>query len=503
MHKKIMEVFKNSGIVILLLTVATIAGVLFRNQDLHHSDIVMVYLLAVLLAARLTKGFAYGLAASILSFLLFNWFFTEPFFSLKIYDPSNIITVVIMTVTATITSALTSKVKQAASQAREKEAESNALYQMTNHLTDAKNYDSIAEITVKTVSDILCCNVSCIYFDEKGMPMPTFIQQKSDGTQIHRELQQADQLKRRMEKLHTPVDIGPDFYDYPVYGQSNLLAILRIPTETAENLTEAQNRLIHSLMESAALAIERFRSQQAEAQSHEEATQERYRGNLLRAISHDLRTPLAGIMGTSEMLMGMTEQADPRYDMARDIHEDADWLHSLVENILNLTKFQDGRLTLHKEPEAVEEVVGAALMVMEKRLPGRKIDVSIPDSLLLVPMDGRLITQVLVNLLDNAAKHTPGNGEILVSAASDPSAHEVRFSVADRGSGIAEKDLPHIFQMFYTTKGQSADSKPGVGLGLSICQSIVEAHGGRIFAENRQDGGAQFTFTIPLGGETP
>ena len=503
MRKKIIECSKNSGIVVLLLTLATIVGVLFQNQELHHSDIVMEYLLAVLLAARLTKGYVYGLAASILSFLLFNWFFTEPFFSLKIYDPSNIITVVIMTVTATITSALTSKVKQAAADAREKEAESNALYQMTNHLTDAKNCDAIAEITVKTVSDLLGCNVSCVYFDEDGTPMPTFIQQRRDGTQIHRELQQTQELKRRMEALHAPVDMGPEFYDYPLYGQTNLLAILRIPTETAANLTDAQNRLIHSLMESAALAIERFRSLQAQTRIREEAVQERYRGNLLRAISHDLRTPLAGIMGTSEMLMGMTEHQDPRYDMARDIHEDADWLHSLVENILNLTKFQDGRLTLHKEPEAVEEVVGAALMVLEKRLPDRRIEVSIPDNLLLVPMDARLISQVLVNLLDNAAKHTPADREIRVSAQGFEEEGEVRFSVVDRGSGIAPSDLPHIFQMFYTTSSGGADSKPGVGLGLAICQSIVEAHGGRIYAENRPEGGAQFTFTIPLGGDTP
>ena len=499
MKKRAIEVTRDSLITILLLTVATVLGGFFKDLELHDSDVVIVYLLAVLLTARLTKGFCYGLAASILSFLLFNWFFTEPFFSLKINDPSNIITVVIMTVTATITSALTSKVKQAANQAREKEAESNALYQMTNHLTDAENCDTIAEITVKTVSEILGCNVSCIYFDENGMPMPTFVQQKPDGTQIHRELQGADQLKKRMENLHAPVDIGPDFYDYPVYGQTMILAILRIPTETAENLSDAQNRLIHSLMESAALAIERFRSLQAQARSREETTQERYRGNLLRAISHDLRTPLSGIMGTSEMLMGMTEKEDPRYDMARGIYEDADWLHSLVENILNLTKFQDGRLTLSKEPEAVEEVVGAALMVMEKRLPDRKIDVSIPDSLLLVPMDARLISQVLVNLLDNAAKHTPADREILVSA--EEQAGQVEFSVADRGSGISEKDLPHVFQMFYTTHGQGADSKPGVGLGLSICQSIVEAHGGSIRAENRPGGGARFLFTIPLGGD--
>ena len=501
MSKNVAEQLKNIGKTVLLLAGATILGWIFYCLKMNDSNIVIVYLMAVLLTARLTKGYFYGLSASVLSFLLYNWFFTEPLYSLKINDPSNIITVVIMTVTATITSALTSKVKQSAAEAREKEEESNALYQMTNHLTDAENCDAIAEITVRTVSQLFSCNVSCITFDEKGIPMPTFIQQKLDGAQIHRELEQPEELKKRVEGLHAGADIGKEFYDFPIYGRNSILALLRIPRETAENLSPMQIRLVHSLGESAALAMERIRSLQAQAKSREETIQERYRGNLLRAISHDLRTPLAGIMGTSEMLMGMTEKEDPRYEMAKDIYKDADWLHGLVENILSLTKFQDGRLSLNKEPEAVEEVIGAALAVIEKRMPDRKIEISIPDNLLLVPMDARLITQVLVNLLDNAAKHTPEENEIAVSVEELSQTHEAQFCVADRGTGIAANDLPNIFQMFYTTNNKGVDSKRGVGLGLTICQSIIEAHGGKIHAENRPDGGAKFMFTLPLGGD--
>ncbi len=501
MRKKLEKQFSDMSVTALLLAAATVLGWIFSRLNMSDSNIVILYLLAVQLTARLTKGYFYGLMASILSFLMFNWFFTEPLYSLKINDPGNMITVGIMTVTATITSALTSKVKQSAAEAREKEQESNALYQMTNHLTDAENCDAVAEITVKTISELFSCSVSCISFNENGMPMPTFIQQKADGTQIHRELEHPEQLKQRIEGLHAGTDMGGEYYDFPIYGRTAILALLRIPTETAENLSQAQIRLIHSLAESATLAMERIRSLQAQARSREETMQERYRGNLLRAISHDLRTPLAGIMGTSEMLMGMTEKEDPRYGMAEDIYKDADWLHGLVENILSLTKFQDGRLSLKKEPEAVEEVIGAALAVIEKRLPDRKIEVSIPDNVLMVPMDARLITQVLVNLLDNAAKHTPEGREIAVSVEVLSESGEAQFCVSDRGVGIADNDLPHIFQMFYTTCNQGVDSKSGVGLGLTICQSIVEAHGGKIHAENRPDGGAKFIFTIPLGGD--
>ncbi|MBQ3078725.1 MAG: ATP-binding protein [Clostridia bacterium] len=278
-----------------------------------------------------------------------------------------------------------------------------------------------------------------------------------------------------------------------------ILAVLRIPQNIGAAMTEAQTRMLHSVIESAALALERLRSLQQQVRSREETTRERYRGNLLRAISHDIRTPLSGIMGTSEMLMASTDRDDPRYAQARDINQDAQWLHNMVENILNLTKLQDGKLVLHKQPEAVEEVVGAALTMMEKRLPGRNIDVEMPDNVVMVPMDARLISQVLINLLDNADKHTAQDRQISVSVCTDEK--NVCITVADRGKGIPERDLPHIFQMFYTAHTQIPDSRRGVGLGLAICQSIVEAHGGNIRAENRKDGGAAFTFTLPTEGE--
>ena len=278
-----------------------------------------------------------------------------------------------------------------------------------------------------------------------------------------------------------------------------ILAVLRIPSETCTVMTASQTRMLHSIIESAALALERLRSVQAQARSREEATQERYRSNLLRAISHDIRTPLSGIMGTSEMLMDKLDQKDPSYILAQDIYHDAEWLHDLVENILNLTKLRDGKLMLNKQLEAMEEVIGAALLVMEKRIPDRIIDVEMPDDVLMVPMDARLISQVLVNLLDNASKHTPKDREITISVSSDE--EMVSVAVADRGNGISEQDLPHIFQMFYTTRSRDTDTRNGVGLGLAICQSIIEAHGGSIRAENRSGGGAVFTFTLPLGKE--
>lgn len=504
MNKKGLEFRRDIAITLLLLTGATILGGIFQYHNFHETNVVVVYILSVLLIARFTKGYVYGLTATILALLMFNWFFTEPYFTLKVKDATYMITFIIMTVTATITSALTTKVKEVAARDKEKQVEMSALYELTNHLTDAESVEDIAGITVRAASNLLQTDAACICFDEDGMPESTFIQQRKDGSQVRRRLEKREELRKRMETLHTAADIGPEFYDYPIYGRSSILAVLRISVQRAESITEVQMNLLHSVIESTALAMDRLRSLSVQAKTREEAAQERYRSNLLRAISHDIRTPLSGMLGTSEIIMGMTDPNDPRYALAEDIHKDATWLHSLVENILNLTRLQDGRLTLKKEPEAVEEVVGAVLSVIEKRLPGRDIAVSVPDTLLMVPMDARLIIQVMVNLLDNAAKHTPEDQEIAISVQADDEAQMVHFFVSDRGSGIAPDALKKVFQMFYTTHGEGTGSQRGVGLGLSICQSIVEAHGGTITARNRSDGpGAEFEFTLPMESEEP
>lgn len=481
------------------LFVSTFIGSVFNNLGFHDTNIAIVYIFSVLLISRFTKGYVYGISASVVSLFLFNWFFTEPYFTLKVNDPTYLITFGIMMLTAVLTSALTAKAKQNAERAKERENESNALYQMTNHLTDAGDAEAIAKVIVKAVGNVLDCNTAFICFDEKGFPEKTFIQRRSDDSIIRRELKNPTEIRKRMELLHNDVDVTKENYQYPIRAKEFVLAVLMIPSDTGEKMTESQRRMLHSIIESSALALERLRSLKEQAKSREEATQERYRGNLLRAISHDIRTPLSAIMGTSEMLMSATEKTDPRFTLAEDIFKDARWLHDMVENILNLTKLRDGKLVLEKQTHAVEEIIGATVITMEKRLPSRSFDVELPDNVIMVLMDARLISQVLINLLDNANKHTPLDKPISVSVSADEK--NVSVTVADRGCGIAETDLPHIFKMFYTTGSKIPDAKRGVGLGLAICQSIVEAHNGTIAAKNREGGGAEFTFTLPIEGE--
>ena len=366
---------------------------------------------------------------------------------------------------------ITAYAKQKAAEAREKEAGTKILYTLTNHLTDAADIRDIAGIATNAISKMLNSNVGCLWFDANG----------------------------KQEQIYTNFADGIEFYDWPIYGREMMLGIIRVPQRAAKAMSESQSRMLHAMIESTALAMDRFRAIEQRIKFNEEIAQERFRGNLLRSISHDLRTPLSGIIGTSEMLLNMTAEDDPRYLLMAGIHKDANWLHSLVENILSLTRLQDGKLVLNKQEEAAEEVVGAAIRHISRHYPEHEIAVHVPEELLLVPMDAKLIRQVLINLLDNAVKHTTLEDEIRVAVTKDAENNCAVFSECDGGEGIAASELPNIFQMFYTSRVKHSDAQPGIGLGLPICDAVVKAHGGSIAAHNRIDGpGVEFIFTLPL-----
>lgn len=495
-NKDFKEIIRYIIITTVIIAAATSVGWIFLMIGFPETNIVIVYLLSILITARFTRGYTYGLVAAVVATFTFNYFFIEPYYTFSVSDPAYFITFGIMTITAIITSTLTSKVKQNALESQEKEAETSALFHLTNRLTDAADIADIASITTETISGIINCRAACLCFDESGQPEQSFIQQLNSDQQVRRKVDDTAEVKHRIEGLRSGYSIGSEFYDWPIYGRESILGILRIPKEHAVSMGEPQKRLLRSMIESTALAMDRFRSARQQQESRQETIQERYRSNLLRAISHDLRTPLSGIMGTSEILMDMTEPQDPRYDLAEGIHKDADWLHSLVENILSLTRLQDGRLTITKQLEAAEEVVGGAVEHILKRHSEYEITVDVPEEVLLVPMDAKLIEQVLINLLDNAIKQTPPSGEIKITVSQEN--NFAIFSVADSGCGIAASDLPNIFQLFYTTHSGKADSQRSVGLGLPICEAIIKAHEGTIEGHNRADQmGAEFIFTLP------
>jgi two-component system sensor histidine kinase KdpD len=225
---------------------------------------------------------------------------------------------------------------------------------------------------------------------------------------------------------------------------------------------------------------------------------ERLRSTLLRSVAHDLRTPLTALTGASSLLADQYAQlsGEERKKLAADISEEMVWLGNLVENILNMTRISEGQLALHKQEEVVDDVVNEALTHMSRNLQNRRVDVLLPDEVITLPMDGRLIVQVLINLLDNAVKHTPQGGAIGLTVRVEQ--RNAVFELTDNGSGIDEVVKDTLFDGFVTGRSTVVDGKRGMGLGLAICKAVVEAHGGRIWAQNQPAGGARFVIELPM-----
>jgi len=232
-----------------------------------------------------------------------------------------------------------------------------------------------------------------------------------------------------------------------------------------------------------------------------QAEAEKLRSSLLSAVSHDLRTPLTSIAGSASTLVERDLDEDTRRELAEGISEEAERLNQLLENILQLTRLESGSLRIEKQWQPIDEVIGSALQRQERNLRGRQVDVALPDDTAWVPVDGLLIEQVMQNLLSNSAKYSPDASPIDIAVRETGAGVEV--SVADRGIGISADECERVFDKFYRGGRAQADGARGAGLGLAISRGIILAHGGRIWAQPRVGGGAEFRFVLPAEGRRP
>ncbi|MCX5789680.1 MAG: ATP-binding protein [Elusimicrobia bacterium] len=283
----------------------------------------------------------------------------------------------------------------------------------------------------------------------------------------------------------------------PLLGGEGSVGVLRLqPLVRERRLVPDEMLLLESFAHQIALALEVDRLQESARQAEVSAETERLRSSLLSSVSHDLRTPLAAIIGSATSLLqsGREAAAAETRELLENILAEAERLARLVHNLIETTRLETGGVRLKKEPQSIEEVAGAALERMEKTLGDRPVKSDIPEDLPMVPLDAVLMEQVFFNLIENATRHTPAGTPIEIAARVDGDFMEVE--VADRGPGLAQEDIDRVFEKFYRAKS----SGPGAGLGLAICKAVVQAHGGRIWAENRQGGGASFRFQVPLHG---
>lgn len=436
----------------LVLALCTLTSWVFFRLDFVSSNYILTYILGVMYVNVFTSGLVYGVVASLFSVMLVNYMFIDPFMQFRIRS-DDMVTAVVMLCVSLLCSSLTGRIKVQAAQSERKAYASQVLLEASRSLLGAEDPDTILRITATQLGKLLERPV-CF------APAPEHI---TPGTLILPPPAQTDYRS------------CPALHEFSTYEHNLALSILDV----------------------CSLALEKEASNRARREIEEAARQEQLRANLLRSISHDLRTPLTSISGNALILTEknplLTEEK--RRELSAAIYEDANWLNHLVENLLSITRMENGQVNLHIQPELIQDIFDDVLAHLDHDAARHTIVTNVADDLLMADMDAQLIEQVLVNLINNAIKYTPEHSRIELFAA--PEGKFVRICVTDNGPGIPEESRDKLFDMFYTLGKTRSDGRRGLGLGLALCRSIVAAHGGVIDVQNAAPHGACFRFTLP------
>ncbi len=489
---------------ILILLGVTGMGFLFYAFDFSDANIITLYILGVMLISVFTRGSICSLMGSIASVLAFNFFFTQPRFSLHAYDRDYTVTFLIMFLAALLTGSLASRLKSLAKHSAQVAWRTRLLFETSQSLQRAGTRQEILSTTAKQLLKIFQRDILAYAVGGEGLEGPALFSmdpgQTRENYTVPREVEAAQwaaaNRKRAGAGTQTLSDAQCTYY--AVWAGDRVYGVVGIASGD-KPLDSFENSILLSVLGECALALEnRWNLEEKEAAALL-AKNEQLRANLLRSISHDLRTPLTSISGNASNLLsnGALFDEKTKNQMYSDIYEDSIWLINLVENLLSVSRLEEGRMNLHLSTELMDDVVGEALRHISRKRADYQIQVENSEDYLLARIDARLIVQVIINLVDNAIKYTPPGSRISIGWKQQ--GQFIAVWVADNGPGISAQAKPHIFDMFYTAANQIADSRRSMGLGLALCKSIVNAHGGEISVADQKPHGSIFTFTVPAG----
>jgi len=492
---------RNYGWALGLVVLATGVAALFDWVGLTDANLVMTYLLAVVIAAvRLGRGPA--ILSSIMGVLLFNFFFTTPRFTFVVDNPEYIYTFSVMLVITLIVSALTARIREQIELSRERERRTEVLYRVSHRLAGIPGELQLVQAAQEELVSIFSGEI--VFFLPRGDDLHAVSRHNARLTEREGEREAAKWVFEHRQMAGWGTDAIPDaqVLYIPLTTPNSTVGVLAWNPEDSEQLLNFERRqLLRVIAAQIALALERDQLAQETQHVLAQVEAEKLRSSLLSGVSHDLRTPLTSIAGSASTLIEEDLDAETRQKLAETIFEEADRLNQLLENLLQLTRLESGSLRVKKEWQPIEEVVGTLVQRQERILRGREVHLDMPDELLLVPIDGLLIEQVLLNLIGNSVKYSPEGSAIDVSVRKAEAGLEI--SVADRGIGLDPLEYDRIFDKFYRSRRVQNDGGRGAGLGLAICRGIVAAHGGRIWAEPRKGGGSIFRFVLPIEGREP
>ena len=497
----------------LILAAATFLGSAFLKCGFTESSIITVYLLSVLLISVFTRGYTCSSISAVLGVVLFNYFLTEPRLTLHAYGSGYPVTFATMLAASVITGTLASRLKDQAKLSALAAYRTQILFDANQLLQKAGSGQEIMEITAGQLLKLLKRDIITYEVLEneagkegrlsEGAVLPAAADADLEALRallLNEEERAAAEWVFRHKKragASTGTKNSARCQYLAVRIRGEVYGVIGIHTG-GHPLDSFENSVLLSILGESALAMENSRNAREKEQAAVRAKNEALRANLLRAISHDLRTPLTSISGNADTLRSGWEKLDDetRERIFTDIYEDAQWLISLVENLLAVSRIEEGRMQLHLSPELPDEVIREALQHIRIPTAGHRITVDCGDELLLARMDARLISQVIINLVENALKYTPPGSSVVIGA--EKQGDRVMIRVADDGPGIPDELKPRVFEMFFTGDRKVADSRRSLGLGLSLCRSIVTAHGGEITLTDNTPSGCVFTFSLPV-----
>lgn len=481
---------RNLGVVALLFVAGIAATFGFSLIGLELEASFLVFILGILIAAIETESGLWGIGLGVMYLLVYDLFFVAPHLSLAIFNRTDAVTLVIFAIVAFITGALTNRMKQQVAISERNAQVLRRLNKISTGLIDSTSADGACAFSADMLSSMMGRTVEITL----GTPDADALAARSS----------ADDARAAVECYEQGYQTGSGVSGYigcrmrfiPLSAKTKVHGTVAIDC-THGGLDLSSKSFLESVLKQTAIAVERNELEEHARADELKIERERFKTTLLRSVSHDLRTPLAGIQGNAEFLEQNLDQIDPdeRTALLGSISKDARWLAEMIDNLLSMTRVQDDDVPLDFQPEVVDDVIGDAVMHEMPYRGEHEIIVTPPEDVELVPMDGKLIRQVLVNLIDNAIKHAAPTARIWVSTMRD--GDRMLFRVADDGGGIEPAMLGKIFGRFVSEDAEPG-RKSGIGLGLSICKAIVEAHGGMIVAYNNDRGGATFEFSLPM-----
>ena len=496
---------KDYFLTVFIFAVCTFIGLLFQKLKFTDTNIVTIYILGVLVTSIVTDGYLCSIAGSFLSVVLFRFFLTEPRMSFHTYAVGYPVTFFIMLISSVLTGALAAKLKTHAKMSAQLAFRTQVLFDTDRLMQKAQGETEILDVTCTQLIRLLNRNITAYVVENGTLSGGKLFSEEKEDTEdflIPEEQRIARWVYENRQRAGASTQYFPQakcLY-LAIRNGNSVYGVIGIPLQE-EILDSFEYSILLSVINECALAMENAKNATEKEKNAVLAKNEQLRADLLRAISHDLRTPLCSISGNADMLLSNSNRLDEatKHQIYTDIYDDSEWLIGVVENLLSITRLNDGRLKFKFTDQLLDEVISESLRHISRKHDDYKI-VADCEELVLTRMDVRLIIQVLVNLIDNAIKYTPSGSVICIRGIKKDG--KAQISVEDDGPGIPEEMKPHIFEMFYTGKTTVMDSHRSLGLGLALCHSIIEAHNGTLILTDHDPHGCNFIFTLPLSEVT-